>query len=164
MSKDVMYPFDDVLHIEGMFDDIPLPVATFITSVLSTGESNMVPQKVDLMGRLHYAIFNSATAAAVTDLVFRVQAPNDDVDYAENMIKEFVELLKPKLGDYRHMQLRHLTNHVVHYYVLRMFFNKDFKCTHHPEMRLGEPTRPYFCPACGTMQISGLPHIEDTSE
>lgn len=164
MSKDVMYPFADALHIEGMFDGIPLPVAPFISNALSTGLSNMVPQKVDVQGRLHYAVFNYAKSAPVTDLVFRIHAPSDDVDYAENLINEFVECLKPKLGTQQHMQVRHLTNHVVHYYVVRWFFTKDFKCVHHPEMRLGEPTRPYFCPACGTMQISGLPHIEDTSE
>lgn len=165
MSKDVMYPFADALHIEGMFDGIPLPTAPFVTNALSTGPSNMVPQKVDIQGRLHYAIFNMAVSAPISDLVFRVDAPTDDVDYAANLIKAFVEKLKPHLANSpQHMQVRHLTNHVIHYYVLRMFFNADFKCTHHPEMKLGEPTRPYLCPVCSTMQISGLPHIEDTSE
>jgi len=164
MSKDITYPFASALHMEGKFDGIELPAGPFITNALSTGTSNMVPQKVDIQGRLHFSVFNAAHALPISDLVFRVDAPSDDVTYAENLVKTFVEQLKPRLGEAQHMQVRHLTNHVIHYYVVRIFFNKDFKCTHHPEMKLGEPTRPYLCPACGTMQISGLPHIEDTSE
>lgn len=164
MSKDIMYPFADALHIEGMFDDIPLPTAPFVSNALSTGTSNMVPQKVDIQGRLHYSVFNAPVAAPISDLVFKIDAPTDDVDYAERLIKDFVEKLKPRLGSEQHLQVRHLTNHVIHFYVIRIFFTKDFKCTHHPEMKLGEPTRPYLCPVCSTMQISGLPHIEDSSE
>lgn len=165
MSKDVTYPFADALHIEGLFDGIPLPTAPFMSNALSTGLSNMVPQKVDTLNRLHFAVFNNNQNAPISDLVFRVEAClPEDVDYAEKEVRKFYTALEAHLPDGQHMMFRHLTNNVVHYYVLRIFFSRDFKCTHHPEMKLGQPTRPYLCPVCGTMQISGLPHIEDSSE
>lgn len=165
MSKDVTYPFADALHVEGLFDGIPLPTTPFMSNALSAGLSNMLPQKVDVLDRLHYAVFNTNQTAPISDLVFRVAAClPEEVALADKKVREFYQALASKLGEGQHMQLRHLTNNVVHYYVVRIFFTSDFKCTHHPEMKLGEPTRPYLCPVCGTMQISGLPHIEDSSE
>lgn len=164
MSKDVTYPFDDQLHIEGLFAGLALPHAVFMENALSTGFSNMVPQKVDREDRLHFAVFTALNPSVCTDIVFKVAGNKEDGELARKLIQEFSDQLQDIMGDYQHMAAREVTNHIVSYYVLRIFFTRDFKCTHHPEMKLGEPSRPYLCPVCGSMQISGLPHIEDTSE
>lgn len=164
MSKDITYPFDDQLHIEGLFAGFELPHAAFMKNALSTGFSNMVPQKVDREGRLHYAVFNALHPSVCTDIVFKVEGCREEDALARKQIQEFTEKLQTIMDDYQHMVIRDLSNDKVSYHVLRIFFTRDFKCTHHPEMRLGEPSKPYLCPVCGSMQISGLPHIEDTSE
>jgi hypothetical protein len=165
MSKDITYPFADELHLEGQFDGIKLPRATFMSNALSTGLSNMVPQKVDREGRLHYAVFNALNPAPITDIVFKVDADREDRQLADDQIKHFMFDLESRLRETdQHLAVREVCNGTITYYILRIFFTRDFKCIHHPEMRLGEPTRPYICPVCATMQISGLPHIEDTSE
>ena len=163
MSKDVIYPFAEALHIHGLFDGVPIPETPFSSVALSTGLSNTVPQKIDTQGRLHVSVFATSNVRPVTDVVFRVEADVADTLFADNKIKDFIQAVELKLGTGQHMCARRLHKDNVTIYFIRFFFNADFKCKYHPEMQLGEPTRPFMCPVCQTMQITGLPHIEDSS-
>lgn len=164
MSKDVIYPFANESHIEGKLGGVTIPRTSFMEAVQSVEYSNMVPQKIDSLGRLHLSVFNSSKVYPVTDVVFRIEADTSDTQYADNLVKDFTQAVQRELGQDRHMTVRRLHKDTVTYYMVRFFFNNDFKCTYHPEMRLGEPTRTFMCPVCQTLQITGLPHIEDTSE
>lgn len=164
MSKDVIYPFADAIHIDGFFDGVEIPQTDFLRAALSTSLSNMVPQKIDCHGRLHMSVFSMYRPRPATDVVFRIEADPSDTQFADNKVKDFTQAVERKLGDGQHMVVRRLHKDKVTYYIVRFFFTADFKCKYHPEMQLGEPTRPFMCPVCQTMQITGLPHIEDSSE
>lgn len=43
--------------------------------------------------------------------------------------------------------------------LVRIFNDEDWPCTEHPELLLGQPIGTYHCPACGQMQLAGLPHL-----
>lgn len=167
MSQDVTYPFDSLPHLEGLFCGVPLPTAAGMKTALSVGRSNMVPLKVANDGALHYAVFAAFNTAPISDVVFRIDGDTQERHVATTAVNQFIaEIRKPLINTGRHMAVRVLYNAeaVCSYMVLRFYFDMDFSCTEHPEMQLGLPTRPYMCPVCNSMQISGLPHIEDTSE
>ena len=167
MSKDVTYPFDDQPHPEGLFGEVPLPKSPHVQIALSVGRSNMVPLKVAADGTLHYAVFAAAKTAPITDVVFRIDGDVPEHHEAMAAVNAFTKGIRAAIRNTgRHMSVRVLyhPDAACSYMVLRFYFDSDFACTEHPEMLLGLPTRPYTCPVCHTMQISGLPHIEDTSE
>lgn len=43
--------------------------------------------------------------------------------------------------------------------LVRIYNDEEWPCTEHPELLLGQPIGTYHCPACGQMQLAGLPHL-----
>ena len=43
--------------------------------------------------------------------------------------------------------------------IYRIYRHEDFHCDEHPEMLIGAPCGQYHCPACGEMQMAGMPHL-----
>ena len=162
MSQDLLYPFDDQLHPEGLFAGAQLPVLPQLTVALSVGQSNMVPIRVDSDDVLHLGIFAQAKTSPITDVVFRIEGDAAHVKEAREAIGLFVKSVGENLrGSEKHLSVREVHSRFTTtvFYIVRFYFNDDFECTEHPEMKLGEETRPYLCPVCGAMQISGVPHI-----
>jgi len=162
MSQDKVYPFNDQLHPEGLFAGAMLPALPQIAVALSVGKSNMVPIRIDEDDVLHLGIFAQTKTSPITDIVFRIEGDAAHVKEAREAIGEFVKSVGASLHDSdKHLCVRevHSRYTTTVFYIVRFYFNIDFDCTEHPEMRLGEETRPYLCPVCGAMQISGVPHI-----
>lgn len=164
MSSDVIYPMLTQPHPRGMFAGVELPSASNILISISGGQSNMVPIRVTRDGNLHYAVFAAHTTKPVTDLVFRVQGSPHERCEGEGSIAKFamaIRAIADSTG--HHTAIRHMkqAEGVPYLFViLRFYFNGDWECIEHPEFMLGEQTRPYTCPHCGAMLISGMPHIE----
>lgn len=164
MSKDMTYPFESQLHIVGKFAGLKLPMDPHMTNALSTGRSTMVPQKVDVNGNLHMGVFAFPSVKPVTDLVFRIDADARTTDEISKKLLAFIKKLVPVITPDQHLAVRRVSNKNITFVIIRFYFTNDFSCTEHPEMKLGEQSVPYYCPVCGSMQIAGLPHIEDVSE
>jgi len=164
MSTDVIYPMLTQPHPKGLFAGIELPKADNILISVSGGRHNMVPIRVTRDGNLHYAVFSAPQTMPVTDLVFRVQGSPHERCEGEGKIAKFamaIRAIADSTG--HHTAIRHMkqAEGVPYLFVvLRFYFNRDFECKEHPEFQLGEPTRPYRCPFCNAMLISGMPHIE----
>ena len=160
MSQDKVYPFKDQVHPEGLFSGVLIPVLPQLTVALSVGYSNMVPIRIDSDDVLHLGIFAQVKPSPITDVVFRSEGDAAHVKEAREVIGVFVKAVGASLQD-KHLYVREVHSRFTTtvFYVIRFYFDSDFECTEHPEMKLGEETRPYLCPVCGSMQISGVPHI-----
>lgn len=70
-------------------------------------------------------------------------------------------------GEKFHTSVRAMTNSEtgkIRTLFYRIYRNEDFHCDEHPEMLLGAPCGMYHCPACGEMQMAGLPHLPKEPE
>lgn len=164
MSSDVIYPMLTQPHPKGIFAGVELPQGDNILISISGGLHNMVPIRVTKDGNLHYAVFAHPQTKPVTDLVFRVSGDHEARLLGEAKVAQFALTVRDRVDDTsHHLVIRNMKQREDVPYlfiVMRFYFNNDFECIEHPEFWLGEPTRPYRCPHCHAMLISGMPHIE----
>lgn len=168
-EREVSVPMIDTLLDSSLTENIRFSHYVY-------GPANMIPLQVDAKNKnriLYASVSNDPDPRMALDLIFDLREVQDHDEWAHAKNPMLALLIQHLHQSGLHQEGRAILDRIydrgddnqMHYVLFRVWADKDWPCTGHPEMLMFAPLGQHHCPVCGEFVMAGMYHLEeDTHE